>query len=372
MGVATGATAYRFFGTTGWGSSPWNGLTLAYWMPAPPAPTAASGTQSATVTVSAPSSGPTPTSYTVTAYSGATPRGTCTVTGASGSCDVTGLTAGTSYTFKATVTDGYATSAASAASDAVTPDLPAAPDTPTAPSATAGDTQATVTVTANSGGTAVTKYIVTAYDANVATAHTCEVDSSASPLTCDVTGLTNATAYTFKAVAHNAGGDSASSSASNSVTPTAPAATPAPSPTPEPASGGTSSAQPPATPLSAAPATGSSTLGTPPPLVMRAPAQRNGQIITTGQVPDEATSVVQVAHTGAGALSRGLSIWAHARVITKCPITGQGSARVFTCSTRLGAGTWVLTTQARKGSTVVASTSRRVAVKATTRAAVTG
>lgn len=77
------------------------------------------------------------TSYTVTAYAGATASGTCTVTGASGSCVVAPLTAGTSYTFKATVTDGYATSAASSASPAVIPDAPAAtPATPAAPPAT--------------------------------------------------------------------------------------------------------------------------------------------------------------------------------------------------------------------------------------------
>jgi nitrogen fixation protein FixH len=59
-------------------------------------------------------------------------------------------------------------------------------------------------------------------------------------------------------------------------------------------------------------------------------------------------------------------------VTTKCPITGQGSARTFTCSMRLGSGRWVLTTQARDGATVIASSVRRVVVKGTTRTAVTG
>ena len=75
--VAAGAIAYRFFGATGWAPNPWNGLNLAYWMPAPPAPTAVKGTESATVTVSAPSFGPAPTGYTVTAYAGTTASGTC-------------------------------------------------------------------------------------------------------------------------------------------------------------------------------------------------------------------------------------------------------------------------------------------------------
>jgi hypothetical protein len=135
-GVAAGATAYRVFGATdggvAWTTSPWKGLNLAYWMPPPPAPTAVKGIESATVTVSAPASVAVPTGYTVTAYAGAAASGTCTVTAASGSCVVAPLTAGTSYTFKATVTDGHETSAASSASPPVIPDAPAATPAPSA------------------------------------------------------------------------------------------------------------------------------------------------------------------------------------------------------------------------------------------------
>ena len=58
-----------------------------------------------------------PNSYTVTAYSGATAVGTCTVTPTATSCIITGLTNGTAYTFKAVATNttGSATSVASAA-----------------------------------------------------------------------------------------------------------------------------------------------------------------------------------------------------------------------------------------------------------------
>jgi hypothetical protein len=63
---------------------------------APGVPTVVAGEESATITVTAPTSGRTPTSYLVTA----TPGGaTCTVTGASGSCTITGLAGGTAYTF---------------------------------------------------------------------------------------------------------------------------------------------------------------------------------------------------------------------------------------------------------------------------------
>ena len=87
---------------------------------APPAPTAVSGVASAVVTVAAGTG--TPDSFLVTSTPGSF---TCTVTGSSGNCTVTGLTNGTSYTFKATATNGGGTSAASAASNAVTPIAPA-------------------------------------------------------------------------------------------------------------------------------------------------------------------------------------------------------------------------------------------------------
>jgi uncharacterized repeat protein (TIGR02059 family) len=87
----------------------------------PPAPTAVPGDGQATITVAA-GSGTAPTSYTVTAV-GTSPAQTCTVTGSSGSCVISGLTNGTPYTFTttATNTDPAATSGSSSASNAVTP-----------------------------------------------------------------------------------------------------------------------------------------------------------------------------------------------------------------------------------------------------------
>ncbi len=91
--------------------------------PTPATPTATAGNTWATITV-AQGSGPggTPDSYTVTAVGNNTK--TCTVTGAAGSCTITGLTNGTSYTFTATATNTGGTSAASGASAAVTPTAP--------------------------------------------------------------------------------------------------------------------------------------------------------------------------------------------------------------------------------------------------------
>jgi hypothetical protein len=92
------------------------------WTDSPPAtpgqPTAVAGDGSAAVTVVAPTSGGTPTSYTVTASPG---TAQCTVTGASGSCTVNGLTNGTPYTFTSTATNVAGTSSSSVASASVTP-----------------------------------------------------------------------------------------------------------------------------------------------------------------------------------------------------------------------------------------------------------
>jgi hypothetical protein len=87
----------------------------------PPAPTVVAGSAKVTATVAAGTPGGTPDWYMVTAYTAnGTAAGTCTVTGASGSCDVTALTGGNTYTVKATASNTADTSGASAASAAVT------------------------------------------------------------------------------------------------------------------------------------------------------------------------------------------------------------------------------------------------------------
>ena len=84
---------------------------------APGVPTVVAGEESATITVTPPTGGRTPTSYLVTA----TPGGaTCTVTGASGSCTITGLTSGTAYTFTTIAKRSTYDSPASSSSAAIT------------------------------------------------------------------------------------------------------------------------------------------------------------------------------------------------------------------------------------------------------------
>ena len=124
----TNGTSYTFKATatngggTSAASAASNAVTPQPTVPGTPrTPTAVAGVASAEVTVAA-GTGGTPTSYRVTSTPGSF---TCTVTGSSGDCTVSGLTSGTSYTFKATATNGGGTSAASAASNAVTPIAPA-------------------------------------------------------------------------------------------------------------------------------------------------------------------------------------------------------------------------------------------------------
>jgi electron transfer flavoprotein alpha/beta subunit len=88
---------------------------------APQGVTASPASSQALVSWSAPVSGGTPTSYTVTPYAGSTKGTAVSVTAPSTSTDITGLTTNTAYTFQVTATNGSGTGAA-ATSSAVTPE----------------------------------------------------------------------------------------------------------------------------------------------------------------------------------------------------------------------------------------------------------
>jgi hypothetical protein len=134
-------------------------------------------------------------------------------TGPAGPITVPGLLNGRSYTFTVTATNAVGTSAPSAPSNAVVPS--ALPGAPTGVSASAGDQRATVSFTApaNTGGTAITSYQVTASPSG-ATA-----TGSGSPIV--VPGLTNGTSYTFTVTATNPAGTGPASAPSNAITPAA-------------------------------------------------------------------------------------------------------------------------------------------------------
>ncbi|MCZ4499721.1 MAG: cell surface protein [Marmoricola sp.] len=92
-----------------------------------------------------------------------------------------------------------------------------APDSLAAPTATPGDGSATVTVAPRTAGGPVTRYTVT----SIPGTRTCTVAASASPVSCQVTGLVNDAPYQFVVSATGPGGNSAPSPASDVVSPVA-------------------------------------------------------------------------------------------------------------------------------------------------------
>ncbi len=130
---------------------------------------------------------------------------------AANSCTWSNLTNGDTYTVTVTARNEVGTSPASAGADVV-PQVDV-PNSPGEPNALALDGKAVVSWTAPSGGGTPLSYTATAIPGG----QTCE--ATAPDLTCDVTGLTNGTDYTFTVSATNPGGTSDESVASNSVTP---------------------------------------------------------------------------------------------------------------------------------------------------------
>lgn len=182
---------------------------------APTNVTATSGNGKATVSWTAPSGSV--SSYTVTAYDGSgNVAGTCTATAPATTCVVTGLTNGSPYTFKVVATNGNGDSSASDPSVSVTPQT-VAPGAPTGVTATASNASATVSWTAptDNGGSTITSYTATAYNGSGQAIGTC----TSSTTTCQISGLANGTAYTFKVTATNASGTSPASSPSSALTP---------------------------------------------------------------------------------------------------------------------------------------------------------
>ena len=162
----------------------------------PTAVTGAPGGGEVTVTWTPPASdggSTTPPTYTVTAEPGGE---TCTTTGTS--CLITGLTNGTAYTFVVTASNTIGTGETSTPSSAVTPIAPAG--APTDVKATGGNGMTTVSWAPPSydGGTAITRYTVTAEPGG----KTCTTTTNS----CVIMGLANGTGYTVNVTATNAAG----------------------------------------------------------------------------------------------------------------------------------------------------------------------
>jgi hypothetical protein len=190
---------------------------------APGTPTgvsAAAGQGSATVNWTAPSTGGTPTSYKITPYIGGAAQSATTVTAPATTKVISGLTAGTAYTFKVTALSSAGAGPDSAASNAVTPTGAAAPGVPTSVTAQGDSSSAIVrwTAPASDGGSAITGYTVTATDSSSGTSTTTAAAGSTS---VRVVSLTNNTAYTFQVKATNGVGTGANSTATTAVIPRA-------------------------------------------------------------------------------------------------------------------------------------------------------
>lgn len=183
----------------------------------PPTPTAVAGDSQAVITVALPQQGARGGGLVVTA----SPDGAqCQISGASGSCTITGLTNGTAYTFSAVAENVLGASPSSLVSDPVTP--AATPSSPLGVTAEARDGSALIrwSTPESNGGVAITSYEVT----TVGGAQTCTMEAPVD--NCLVSGLVNGTSYTFTVAARNAAGLGTPSDATTPITPFGPAGAP--------------------------------------------------------------------------------------------------------------------------------------------------
>jgi len=196
----------------------------------PPAPTNVSATpfnSSAAVSwTNASPGGRQPDSWTITPVIGSTPQTGLakTVGGATTNITITGLTNGTSYTFRVTGANSRGTGQPGT-SNAATP--VAVPGAPTGVSAIAGNASAVVrwTAPADVGGGPLTGYSIVPL---VGSSPQPAQPAPASATSLQVTGLTNGTTYAFTVAASNDAGTGPPSSPSNRVVPLAPGQTPPP------------------------------------------------------------------------------------------------------------------------------------------------
>lgn len=188
----------------------------------PGTPTATAGVSSASVAFSASTDAVGVTAYEV--FSSADGYATAVATGSASPITVTGLTNGTSYTFKVRALDAAGNaSAQSAASNSVTPTASiTVPGQPTGLAAAPGNGQAALTWTApaSNGGAAITDYVVQYRTTAGPGAWTTFADGTSATTSATVTGLTNGTGYDFQVAPVNSAGTGAYSAAA-SATPSA-------------------------------------------------------------------------------------------------------------------------------------------------------
>jgi len=200
-----------------WTGSAWVSVAVNGAVPLPP--TIGTVTLS-TLTASVPFTGPTDFGDSaISTYTATSNPGSISVNGATSPISISGLTAGTAYTFTVTATNSFGVSLASSASNTVTTaNVPGAPTSVTA-SDTGIDGEALVEWTApgSNGGSAITDYIVE-YSSNGGSSYTVFSDGTSTATSATVTGLTIDTTYIFRVKAVNAiGTGTASTSSSNYI-----------------------------------------------------------------------------------------------------------------------------------------------------------
>ena len=200
------------------------GAAIVVGSPVAPIVTAVGSSTSAAVSWTLPANnGSAITKYIVTTYLGAvlqtakTKTLTCTQPCAPArTWTVTGLTKGSSYTFKVVAVNARGNGLAG--NTTIKVGAPTLPGAPTGPQATAGAGSATVSWVAPANGSAtITAYVITPYKVGVAQATTTVTGTATTRL---VTGLTAGISYTFKVAARSVVGTGALSAASNAVRPT--------------------------------------------------------------------------------------------------------------------------------------------------------
>jgi hypothetical protein len=205
---------YRIAAITEWGRARFSDSVTVIPATTPGAPTSVvgvRGNQSVDLTWTAPVSngGHAISDYTIEYRAGSGSWNTFAHSASSAtSITVTGLTNGTSYTFRVSSVTDMGSSAASTVSGSVTPlGTPAAP---TSFSATYGNTNSALTWTAPSdnGGSVITDYTIE-YSSNGGSSWSTFSHSASTATSITITGLTNGVAYSYRVSAVNAIGTGA-------------------------------------------------------------------------------------------------------------------------------------------------------------------
>ncbi|MEI8323066.1 MAG: fibronectin type III domain-containing protein, partial [Actinomycetes bacterium] len=185
----------------------------------PGVPTSVSATRGdglASISWAAPASnGATITGYTATSNPGGL---SCVWASGPLSCDVLGLTNGTSYTFTVSATNSVGEGNPSSASQSVVP--AAVPGLPTSVSGSRGNGSVSLTWSAPSsvGGSGIIDYVIE-YSSNSGATWATFADGTSTMTSATVTGLTNGTPYVFRVAATNTVGSGQHSTESSVVVP---------------------------------------------------------------------------------------------------------------------------------------------------------